>query len=394
MSGAEGPVAVPLLDLKAQHAPIREEIRAAVDRVVETQQFILGPEVEALEHEVAAYCGCSHAIGVSSGTDALLLALMALGVGPGDDVLTTPYSFFATAGAIARLGARPVFADIDPRSFTIDATQVALALTARTKAMVPVHLFGQIAEMEPILDESRAHGIPIVEDAAQAIGAEWRGRRAGSLGQLGCFSFFPSKNLGGFGDGGMVTTNDPEFAEKARMLRSHGARTKYHHVLVGGNFRLDAIQAAVLRVKLRHLDSWTKGRQANAAVYRRLFAEAGLAPRQIQLPEELPDRRHTYNQFVIRCANRDTLRSHLNSQRIASEIYYPVPLHLQECLAPLGKRPGDFPEAERAARESLAVPIYPELTTPMQAAVVNAVVDFFHSCGRERGGLGKRCMSA
>ena len=377
MSGGEGPVAVPLLDLKAQLAPIREEIRGAVDRVIDAQQFILGPEVEALEREVAAYCGSSYAIGVSSGTDALLLALMTLGVGTGDDVVTTPYSFFATAGAIARLGARPVYVDIDPHSFNIDATRVAGAVTARTKAIIPVHLFGQVAEMEPILDVSRARGIPVVEDAAQAIGAEWRGRRAGSLGKLGCFSFFPSKNLGGFGDGGMVTTDDPALAEKARVLRNHGAKPKYHNPFVGGNFRLDALQAAVLRVKLPHLDGWTRARQANAATYRRLFAEAGIATGRLRLPEELPNRRHIYNQLVIRCERRDALIAHLRDKKIGSEVYYPIPLHLQECFSALGGRLGDFPEAERAAQESLALPIYPELTPHMQATVVDAVAGFF-----------------
>lgn len=377
MLAAETKVAVPLLDLKAQLAPIREEIRAAVDRVIDSQQFILGPEVEALEREIAGYAGCAHAVGVSSGTDALLLALMALGVGPGDEVVTTPYSFFATAGSIVRLGARPVYVDIDPASFNIDASRVEVAITPRTKVIMPVHLFGQVADMVPILDIAERRGIPIVEDAAQAIGAEWRGRRAGSLGQMGCFSFFPSKNLGGFGDGGMVTTSDPALAEKLRILRNHGAKPKYHNKFVGGNFRLDALQAAVLRVKLLHLDSWTRRRQENAALYRRLFREAGVGPARVRLPEELPSRRHIYNQFVIRCDRRDALMAHLKEHGVGSEVYYPVPMHLQECFAAQGGKPGHFPEAERAARESLAIPIYPELSDAMQSTVVRAIAGFF-----------------
>jgi dTDP-4-amino-4,6-dideoxygalactose transaminase len=373
MPSAEKLVAVPLLDLKAQHDGLREELRAAIDRVIDSQQFILGPEVAAFEQAVASYCGCAHAIGVSSGTDALLLALMALGVGPGDDVVTTPYSFFATAGCIVRLGARPVYVDIDPATFNIRSERVAAAVTPRTKAILPVHLFGQMAEMAPLIDLSRERGIPIVEDAAQAIGAEWHGHRAGSLGSFGCFSFFPSKNLGGFGDGGMVTTNDAALAEKARILRNHGAKPKYHHKYVGGNFRLDALQAAVLAVKLRHLDSWTARRQANAATYRRLFAEAGLLG-SISLPAELPFRRHIYNQFVIRSARRDALVAHLKSRSIGSEVYYPVPMHRQECFAGL-TGPVALPEAERAAVESLALPIYPELTREQQQSVVAAVAE-------------------
>ena len=371
MPSSEKLVAVPLLDLKAQHDALREELRAAIDRVIDSQQFILGPEVAAFEQAVASYCGCAHAIGVSSGTDALLLALMALGVGPGDDVVTTPYSFFATAGCIVRLGARPVYVDIDPATFNIRSERVAAAVTPRTKAILPVHLFGQMAEMAPLIDLSRERGIPIVEDAAQAIGAEWHGHRAGSLGSFGCFSFFPSKNLGGFGDGGMVTTNDAALAEKARILRNHGAKPKYHHKYVGGNFRLDALQAAVLGVKLHHLDSWTARRQANAATYRRLFAEAGLLG-SISLPAELPFRRHIYNQFVIRSERRDALAAHLKSRSIGSEVYYPVPMHRQECFAGL-TGPVALPEAERAAVESLALPIYPELTGEQQESVVAAV---------------------
>jgi dTDP-4-amino-4,6-dideoxygalactose transaminase len=374
---ASAPVPIPLLDLKAQLASIREEIRTAVDRVIDSQQFILGPEVEALEREIAGYAGCAHAVGVSSGTDALLLALMALGIVPGDEVVTTPYSFFATAGSIVRLGARPVYVDIDSASFNVDASRVEAAITPRTKAIMPVHLFGQVADMAPILEIAERRGIPIVEDAAQAIGAEWRGRRAGSLGQMGCFSFFPSKNLGGFGDGGMVTTSDPALAERLRILRNHGAKPKYHNKFVGGNFRLDALQAAVLRVKLPHLDPWTRRRQENAALYRRLFAEAGLDAAPIRLPEELSSRRHIYHQFVIRCDRRDALMVHLKEHGVGSEVYYPVPMHLQECFAAHGGRQGDFPEAERAARESLAIPIYPELSEAMQLTVVKTVAGFF-----------------
>jgi dTDP-4-amino-4,6-dideoxygalactose transaminase len=348
-----------------------------VDRVIDSQQFILGPEVEALEREIAQYAGCAYAVGVSSGTDALLLALMALGIGPGDEVVTTPYSFFATAGSIVRLGARPVYVDIDPVSFNVDTSRVEVAVTRRTKAIMPVHLFGQVAEMAPLLEISERKGIPVIEDAAQAIGAQWQSRRAGSLGRLGCFSFFPSKNLGGFGDGGMVTTSDPALAEKLRILRNHGAKAKYHNRFVGGNFRLDALQAAVLRVKLPHLDSWTRRRQENAAIYRRLFAEAGLTPARLRLPEESAHRRHIYNQFVIRCDRRDALKAHLREHGVGSEVYYPVPMHLQECFAAYGGRAGDFPEAERAARESLAIPIYPELTEAMQSTVVRTVAGFF-----------------
>jgi len=349
---------IPLLDLKAQYASIRSEIREAIDRVAESQRFILGPEVEQLEQEIAEYCQCRYAVGVSSGTDALLIALMALDIHPGDEIITTPYSFFATAGSIARLGATPIFVDIDPRTFNIYPEQIEAKITRRTRAVLPVHLFGQMADMNEIADIAHKHDLPVIEDAAQAIGAEQDGRRAGSVGVMGCFSFFPSKNLGGFGDGGMVTTNDSKIADKLRSLRGHGARTKYYHESVGGNFRLDEIQAAVLRVKLKYLDGWTEGRRRNAGLYRTLFADSD----RIQLPFEHPNSRHIYNQFVIRTKQRDELLSHLKAQQIGCEIYYPVPLHLQECFKYLGSSRGTFPHSESAAIESLALPIYPELT--------------------------------
>lgn len=367
---------VPLLDLKAQYAAIREETRAAMDRVAESQIFILGPEVKALEEEVAAYAQCRFGIGVSSGTDALLVALMALDVQPGDEIITTPYTFFATAGSIARLGAKAVFVDIDPATYNLDPAGIAAVVTKRTKAIMPVHLYGQMADMDPIMAVAEAHGLPVIEDAAQAIGSEYKGRRAGAIGQMGCFSFFPSKNLGGFGDGGMVVTNDPALAESLTLLRGHGAKPKYYHKVVGGNFRLDALQAAVLRVKLPYLDAWTAGRQRNAARYRHLFTEAGLDS-VISLPVEMPNVRHIYNQFIIRCPQRDALMNHLKAQAIGHEIYYPVPMHLQECFADLGYRQGDFPHSEAAANETLAIPIYPELTKAMQATVVSAIAEFY-----------------
>ncbi|MCB0062590.1 MAG: DegT/DnrJ/EryC1/StrS family aminotransferase [Caldilineaceae bacterium] len=367
---------VPLLDLKAQYAAIRREIQPAIDRVLESQYFILGPEVSALEEEVAAYSQCRYGIGVSSGTDALLVALMALDIQPGDEVITTPYTFFATAGCIARLGAKMVFVDIDPRSYNIDPTQIAEKITEKTRAILPVHLYGQMADMEAILAVAEQYSLPVIEDAAQAIGSEQTGRRAGSIGALGCFSFFPSKNLGGFGDGGMVVTNDADLAEKVTLLRGHGAKPKYYHKVVGGNFRLDAIQAAVLRVKLQHLDVWTDGRQHNAAIYRQLFQEIGLDS-LIGLPEEMPRMRHIYNQFVIRCPQRDALMAHLKAHQIGCEIYYPVPMHTQECFADLGYEHGDFPHSEAAANKTLAIPIYPELTEEMQRRVVAVIAAFY-----------------
>jgi dTDP-4-amino-4,6-dideoxygalactose transaminase len=369
---------IPLLDLKAQYAPIREEIRAAIDRVADAQYFIGGPEVEGLEREVAEYSQCPYGIGVTSGTDALLVALMAIDIKPGDEVITTPYSFFATAGSIYRLGAMPVFVDISLSDYNIRPELIEAAITDRTRAIIPVHLYGQMADMDPIMEIARRHNLVVIEDAAQAIGSEYRGHRAGSIGHFGCFSFFPSKNLGGFGDGGMITANDAALAHQAKLLRNHGAEPKYYHKLVGGNFRLDALQAAVLRVKLKYLDGWTAGRQHNAARYRRLFVEAGLAggdggPSSLVLPAEDPARRHIYNQFVIRTAHRDAVIVVLKERKIGHEIYYPVPLHLQECFAAYGYEPGDLPASEQAARETLALPIYPELTEEMQRAVVEAV---------------------
>lgn len=376
---------IPLLDLKAQYAPIRAEIRAAMDRVCDAQYFIGGPEVEALEGEIARYSTARFAIGVTSGTDALIVALMASGIKPGDEVITTPYSFFATAGCIDRLGAVPVFVDIDPLSYNVDPALIEAALTAKTRAIIPVHLYGQMAEMDPIMEIAAHHNLIVIEDAAQAIGAEYGGRRAGSIGHFGCFSFFPSKNLGAFGDGGMVTANDADLAHVARLLRNHGAEPKYYHKLVGGNFRLDALQAAILRIKLPHLDGWTAGRQRNAARYRELFAATGLVvdgpsaagKGGIVLPAELPARRHIYNQFVIRTDRRAAVMAALKARKIGHEIYYPVPLHLQECFAELGYRPGSLPHAELAANETLALPIYSELTEDMQAAVVAAVASAY-----------------
>ncbi len=366
---------VPLLDLRAQYATIRTEVREAIERVCESQQFILGPEVAALEEEVAAFCEARYAVGVSSGTDALLAALMALGVGPGDEVITTTYSFFATAGTIARLGARPVFVDIEPRSFNLDAGMLERRITPRTRAIMPVHLFGRCCDMEPVTAVAKAHGLAVVEDAAQAIGAQDdRGRNAGTVGAVGCLSFFPSKNLGAFGDSGMVLTSDPELAERLRVLRVHGSKPKYHHSIVGGNFRLDALQAAILRVKLKHLAAWTKARRENAERYRLLFKDARLGDKVI-LPEDREG--HIYNQFVIRCPERDALQAFLGDRGVGTEIYYPVPLHLQHCFKDLGHHDGDFPAAEAAAREALALPVYPELSEAAQEYVVTQVREFF-----------------
>ena len=366
---------VPLLDLHAQYLPLREEILAAIARVCDSQRFIMGPEITAIEDEMARMLEVRHAIAVSSGTDAVLLALMALDVKPGDEVVTSTYSFFATAGAVARLGARPVLVDIDAATFNIDPDRIAAAITPRTKAILPVHLFGLGADMDPILDiAARAH-IPVVEDAAQAIGASYKSRLLGGLGALGCFSFFPSKNLGAFGDAGLLTTNDAGLAKRARLLRTHGMEPRYYHHVVGANFRMDALQAAVLRVKAPHLPAWTERRRANAQRYRALFRDAGLQDR-VTLPVESADRRHIFNQFVIRTVDRDALKAHLGDRGIGTEVYYPVPFHLQPCFSYLGYLPGAFPEAERAAAESLALPIYGELTAAQQETVVGAIGEF------------------
>jgi dTDP-4-amino-4,6-dideoxygalactose transaminase len=384
---------VPLLDLKAQFAQIRAEVMPLIESVCASQQFILGEHVHRLEEELARYCGASHAVGVSSGTDALLLALMTLGIGPGDAVITSPFTFFATAGTITRAGARPVFCDIDPKTFNLSParvesfieeqcdlekdTLVHRASGARVRAIMPVHLYGQAADMTRLGEIARRRGLFVIEDAAQAIGTETpEGTRVGALGDIGCFSFFPSKNLGAFGDAGLCTTSDHELAERMRVLRVHGGKPKYFHALVGGNFRIDELQAAVLRVKLKYLDEWTAARRRNAAYYDAAFAEAALAPR-LRTPAPPAAGRHIYNQYVVRAEDRDALRAHLSGRRIGSEIYYPVPLHRQECFAALGYAAGDFPESERAAAETLALPIYPELGAAQLDAVVGAVREFY-----------------
>jgi dTDP-4-amino-4,6-dideoxygalactose transaminase len=363
---------VPLLDLQAQYQPLRAELLAAIERVCDSQRFILGPEVEALEAELAGAIGAPHAITISSGTDALLAAMMALGIGPGDEVVTTTYSFFATAGCVSRLGATPVFVDILPDTYNIDPEAVRAALTPRTRAVVAVHLYGLCADMDALLAVTAPAGVPIIEDAAQAIGSRYKGRQAGTMGAAGCFSFFPSKNLGAFGDGGLVTCNDAALAHEVALLRNHGAEPKYFHKRIGGNFRLDALQAAVLRVKLPHLPAWTNGRRANAARYTALLADlqaAGL----VTLPIEPAGYHHIYNQYVIRVPDRERIRRELAGRGIGTEVYYPVPFHLQECFADLGYAKGAFPHAETAAASSLALPIYPELTEAQQAAVVEEI---------------------
>jgi dTDP-4-amino-4,6-dideoxygalactose transaminase len=368
---------VPLLDLEAQYRPLRDAILGAITRVCDSQRFIMGPEVEALERELEKQLGVRHAISVSSGTDALLLALMTLGIGPGDEVVTTTYSFFATAGCVSRVGAKPVLVDIDPATFNIDPAQAVSAITPRTKAIMPVHLYGLAADMDPLMAAADRTGIAVIEDAAQAIGATYKSRPLGGIGALGCFSFFPSKNLGAFGDAGLLTTNDDALAKQARLLRTHGMQPKYYHHVVGANFRMDALQAAILRVKAPHLDGWTEGRQRNAATYRTLFRDAGL-DRTIGLPVEPPERRHIYNQFVLRSADRDGLKRHLDEHGIGNEIYYPVPFHLQPCFADLGYGRGAFPHAERAAAETLAIPIYGELSDAQQRTVVSTIEQFVH----------------
>ena len=368
---------VPLLDLKAQYTSIRSTIEKALSQVIDSQHFIQGPQVKECETAIAKYCECSHAVGVSSGTDALLISLMVEGIGAGDEVITTPYSFFATAGSIARLGAKPVFVDIEPETYNMNSRLIADKITPRTRAVMPVHLFGQMSDMAPIAETARAHNLVLIEDAAQAIGAEYRSKRAGSIGHYGCFSFFPSKNLGCFGDGGMVVTNDSERAAKLSLLRGHGAKPKYYHKVVGGNFRLDTLQAAVVLTKLQYLDQWTRARQANAESYGMLFAMTELIRgRFIELPG-IKSGRHIFNQYVIRAKQRDELRQCLKEHSIETEVYYPVPLHLQECFLYLGYRAGDFPESERAARETLALPIYPELSSSQREYVVETINKFY-----------------
>ena len=383
MSSASEPPAVPALDLKAQYRAIRDEVDRAIRSVVDSQHFVLGPEVAAFEAEAAAYCGARFAVGCASGSDALLLPLLAWGVGPGDEVVTSPYSFFATAGAVWRTGARPVFVDIEPDTFNLDPGRLAAAITPRTRAILPVHLFGQAADMDPIRAVADAYNLPVLEDAAQAIGAEYHGRRAGTLGRCAAFSFYPSKNLGGYGDAGMVTTDDPALARRLARLRVHGMEPKYYHHEVGFNSRLDALQAAVLRVKLRHIDAWTAARRAVADRYRDLLAADGLADR-VLAPVERPGHVHVYNQFVVRVpeGSRDPLRAHLAARGIGTEVYYPIPLHLQPCFAPLHHRPGDFPRAEAAAGQTLALPIYPELTLAAQRRVVAAIAEFLRDAAR------------
>jgi dTDP-4-amino-4,6-dideoxygalactose transaminase len=368
-------VTVPLLDLQAQYAPLRQPLLDAVTRVCDSQRFIGGPEVEGLERELCATLGYPHALGLSSGTDAVLAALMALEIGPGDEVITPTYSFFATAGCVVRAGATPVLVDIEADTFNIDVPAALAAITPRTKAIIPVHLFGQCADMAPLIEAARGRGIAVIEDAAQAIGCEYHGRPAGTWGEIGCFSFFPSKNLGAFGDAGFVSTTDAALARKLKLIRTHGMEPKYYHHLVGANFRLDALQAAVLRVKLPHLQSWSNARRANAARYRALFADASLT--EVALPVEAPGRTHIYNQFVVRVPDRDGLRQHLDRAGIGTEVYYPVPFHLQDCFAGLGYQAGAFPVAEAAAVSSVALPIYPELTPQQQQAVVEAIRSFY-----------------
>jgi dTDP-4-amino-4,6-dideoxygalactose transaminase len=386
-------MAVPLLDLVGQYQALQSEILPVIEQVCAAQQFILGPYVKELEARVAAYSGARHGIGVSSGTDALLLALMALGIGPGDEVITSPYTFFATGGTIARVGARPIFVDIDPTHYNLcphktarfiaeqcderDGALIRKETGGRVRALMPVHLYGQCADLDPFLTLAKTHGLKLIEDAAQAIGSELPGgRRAGSLGDVGCFSFFPSKNLGAFGDAGLCTAQDDELTERMRVLRVHGGKPKYYHGLIGGNFRIDELQAAVLCVKLHHLDAWTLARQKNAARYDARFTTSGLGAK-LAPPRAVPGYRHIYNQYVIRATERDALREYLAACGIGTEIYYPVPLHLQPCFAYLGMHEGDCPESERAARETLALPVYPELKEEQIEYVVECIGRFY-----------------
>ena len=366
----------PFLDLKAEYATMKEEIGTAVEKVLESQQFIMGPEVRQLEAEIAAFIGSRFALGCASGSDALLLALMALGVDSGDEVITPPFTFVATAGSISRLKARPVFVDIDRETYNLDPARLEAAITSRTRAIMPVHLFGLAAEMEKINEIARVHNLPVIEDAAQAIGARYRDQNVGNLGACGCFSFFPSKNLGGAGDGGMITTSDPELADRISVLRDHGSRKKYQYDLLGMNSRLDSLQAAILLVKFRHLEAMAQARRRNADRYRQLFRQAGLE-KLIVLPVQPEGLHHVYNQFVIRTPQRDQLREHLRNCGIPTEIYYPFPLHLQPAFAGLGYRPGEFPESEEASRQVLALPVFPQMTEEQQKMVVDGTADFF-----------------
>jgi len=374
---------VPLLDLKAQYAQIKTDIVPVVQEVMDSQLFILGPKVEELERNIAEYSRADYAVGVSSGTDALLVSLMALDIQPGDEVITTPFTFFATAGTISRLKAKPVFADIDPATFNIDPAKVEEAMTSRTRCILPVHLFGQCADMDPILAAAHPRGIPVLEDAAQSIGACYKGRPCGAIGMLGIFSFFPSKNLGGFGDAGMVVTDDKDLAAKIKTLRMHGEHARYTHRTVGGNFRIDALQAAILNVKLRCLDGWSARRRENAAYYDRSFREAGLVDKGFVRPPAAVYQaggdlnHHIYNQYTLRVKDRERLMARLRERGVGAAIYYPLPLHLQECFADLGCKPGDFPESERAAAEVLSIPIYPELTAAQKDYVVGTIADFY-----------------
>ncbi|MDD3118775.1 MAG: DegT/DnrJ/EryC1/StrS family aminotransferase [Victivallales bacterium] len=367
---------VPLLDLKPQYRALKEEIMAEIGAICDSQMFILGEKVQKFEAEIAQYCHSKHACGVTSGSDALIISLMVEGIGPGDEVITSPFTFFATVGAICRVGATPVFADIDPVTFNLDPAQVAAKITPRTRAIIPVHLFGQCVDMDPLLELARKHNLIVVEDACQAIGAEYKGRRAGSIGDYGCFSFFPSKNLGGFGDGGIVTVNDDEKNRLLRVFRNHGMDPRYYHHFIGGNFRLDALQAVVLSVKLKYLDDWTAARQRNAAEYGELFAAAGLHEDRVVLPAAAPgSTRHVYNQFSIRIkgGRRDAVKQVLHDAGVGCDIYYPVPLHEQECFRSLGYRSGDMPHSEQAVREVLAIPIYPESTLDQRQYVVATI---------------------
>jgi dTDP-4-amino-4,6-dideoxygalactose transaminase len=372
----QGGYLFPFLDLRSQFAGIQNEVLSAIQEVMESQQFILGRKVEEFENELARRVGSRFAVGCASGSDALLLSLMAMEIGPSDEVITTPFTFVATAGSIARLKARPVFVDIDPDTFNIDPKRIPAAITAQTRAILPVHLFGLAAEMDSILEIAGSHPLPVIEDAAQAIDARFKGAPVGSLGRLGCFSFFPSKNLGGAGDGGLVTTNDPILADRVRVLGAHGSRKKYDYERIGINSRLDALQAAILRVKLAHLSAWTAARRRVAERYRTLFAELRLLD-CVKLPSAPAGRVHVYHQFVVRCPLRDRLREFLTSRGIPTEVYYPSPLHLQPAFADLGYKPGEFPRAEAASREALALPIYPELPESHQVSVVRAIREFY-----------------